>query len=253
MKMQYQQVTNTLSFDYIQTLDESSIQTFIALKKQELSILNDRLKVINDAKVAKANEKWLKQREIEIAKQQAAMLVEIEKEKLINIPQEDIEDSTTPSRVLIAWSIAKDEWGESIDYDDERFDKITHISQVKCEIEPKFGDILDFTGYRHYSWMFVGKDGKLLSASGNYDSHPYADAIESGVVVPVEISRYLEDPWNKYSSNVCVRAYELIYNSKIVQSYKNVPKNCLYTYLVNEYEQWELYAYKSGEEILLEK
>ena len=251
--MQYQQATNSLSFDYIQTLDESSIHTFVALKKHELSILNHRLKVINDAKAAKANEKWLKQREIEITKQQAAMLVEIEKEKLINIPQEDIEDSTTPFQVLSAWTIAKDDWGESIDYDDERFNKITHISQVECESEPKFGDILDFTGYRHYSWMFVGKDGKLLSASGSYDSHPYAGEIESGVVIPVEICRYLEDPWNKYKTNQCVRAYELIYNSKIVQSYKNVPKNCLYVYFMDEYEQWKLYAYKQGEEILLEK
>ena len=251
--MQYQQASNSLSFDYIQTLDESSIHTFIALKKQELSILNDRLKVINDAKVAKANEKWLKHREIEIAKQQAAMLTEIEKAKLINIPQEDIEDSTTPSQVLRAWSIAKDDWGESIDYDDERFDKITHISHVECESEPKFGDILDFTGYRHYSWMFVGKNGELLGPSGNYDCHCYSDNIECGVVVPADICKYLKDPWKKYSSIPCIQAYELLYNSKIVQSYKNVPKNCLYTYLVNEYEQWELYAYKPGEEILLEK
>lgn len=254
--MQYQQVTNNLSFDYVQTLDESSIHTFIALKNQELSILNDRLKVIKDAKTAKANAEYLKKREIEIAKEQAklqaALFAEIEKEKLINIPQEDIEDSTS-SQVLRAWTIAKDDWGNNIDPSDEDFQKITHISHVECESEPKFGDILDFTGYRHYSWMFVGKNGKLFHASGNYDCHCYSDNIEYGVVVPVEISRYLEDPWKKYSSNVCVQAYELTYNSKIVQSYKNVPKDCLYTYLLNEYEQWELYAYKPGQEILLEK
>ena len=254
--MQYQQVTNSLSFDYIQTLDESSIHTLIALKSQELSILNDRLKVIKDAKAAKANAEYLKKREIEIAKEQAklqaALLYEIEKEKRINIPQEDIEEST-PSQVLRAWSIAKDDWGNNIDPNNEDFQKITHISDVECECEPKFGDILDFTGYRHYSWMFVGKNGKLFHASGNYDCHCYSDNIEYGVVVPIEISRYLEDPWKKYSSNACVQAYELTYNSKIVQNYKNVPKDCLYTYLVNEYEQWELYAYKPGEEILVEK
>ena len=88
--------------------------------------------------------------------------------------------------------------------------------------------------------MFVSKDGKLLPPSGNYDCHPFADNIEYGVVVPIEISRYLEDPWKKYSSIECVQAYELPYNSKIVQSYKNVPKNCLYTYLVNECEMGTL-------------
>jgi len=241
-----------LSFDDVQTLDESSIHTLIALKKQELSMLNDRLKVIKDAKAAKANAEYLKQREIEIAKQQAEMLAQIDNEKLINIPQEDIKDSNTPARVLSAKVFIRDDDFNIIGYDGSR-NEINHISQVECECEPKFGDILDFTGYRHYSWMFVGKDGKLLDPSGNYDCHPFADNIECGVVVPIEICKYLEDPWKKYSSIECVQAYELPYNSKIVQTYKNVPKDCLYTYLVNEYQQWELYAYKPGEEILVEQ
>ena len=240
-----------LSFDDVQTLDESSIHTFIALKKQELSMLNDRLKVINDAKVAKANAQYLKQREIEIAKQQAEMLAHIDNEKRMLNFIFSIEQST-PAQVLSAKVIIRDDDFEIIGYDNDN-SEITHISEVECESEPKFGDILDFTGYRHYSWMFVGKDGKLLPPSGNYDCHQYADNIECGVVVPIEISRYLEDPWKKYSSIECVQAYELPYNSKIVQTYKNVPKDCLYTYLVNEYEQWVLYAYKPGEEILVEQ
>ena len=240
-----------LSFDDVQTLDESSIHTFIALKKQELSMLNDRLKVIQDAKVAKANAEYLKKREIEIAKQQAAMLAQIDNEKRMLNFIFSMEQST-PAQVLSAKVIIRDENFKIIGYDDDN-SEITHISEVECESEPKFGDILDFTGYRHYSWVFVGKDGKLLPPSGNYDCHQYADNIECGVVVPIEISRYLEDPWKKYSSIKCVQAYELPYNSKIVQTYKNVPKDCLYTYLVNEYEQWVLYAYKPGEEILVEQ
>ena len=240
-----------LSFDDVQTLDESSIHTFIALKKQELSMLNDRLKVIQDAKVAKANAEYLKKREIEIAKQQAAMLAQIDNEKRMLNFIFSMEQST-PAQVLSAKVIIRDENFKIIGYDDDN-SEITHISEVECESEPKFGDILDFTGYRHYSWVFVGKDGKLLPPSGNYDCHQYADNIECGVVVPAEISRYLEDPWKKYSSIKCVQAYELPYNSKIVQTYKNVPKDCLYTYLVNEYEQWVLYAYKPGEEILVEQ
>ena len=240
-----------LSFDDVQTLDESSIHTFIALKKQELSMLNDRLKVIQDAKVAKANAEYLKKREIEIAKQQAAMLAQIDNEKRMLNFIFSMEQST-PAQVLSAKVIIRDENFKIIGYDNDN-SEITHISEVECESEPKFGDILDFTGYRHYSWMFVGKDGKLLPPSGNYDCHQYADNIECGVVVPIEISRYLEDPWKKYSSIKCVQAYELPYNSKIVQTYKNVPKDCLYTYLVNEYEQWVLYAYKPGEEILVEQ
>ena len=238
-----------LSFDYVQTLDESSIHTFIALKKQELSMLNDRLKVIQDAKVAKANAEYLKKREIEIAKEQAAMLAQIDNEKrMLNFTMEQ----STPARVLTANIIIRDDEGEIVDWNLVS-SEITHISSVFTSREPKFGDIIDFTGYRHYSWMFVGKDGKLLAPSGNYDCHPYADNIECGVVVPAEISRYLEDPWKKYSSNECIQAYELPYNSKIVQSYKNVPKDCLYTYLFDyDSSEWQLYAYKPGQEILVE-
>lgn len=249
--MQLSQPENChLSFDYVQTLDESSIHTFIALKNQELSMLNDRLKVIQDAKLAKANAEYLKKREIEIAKEQAAMLAQIDNEKRMLNFIFSMEQST-PAQVLSAKVIIRDDNFKIIDYDNDN-SEITHISEVECESEPKFGDILDFTGYRHYSWMFVGKDGKLLPPSGNYDCHPYADNIEYGVVVPIEISRYLEDPWKKYSSIECIQAYELPYNSKIVQSYKNVPKDCLYTYLVNDCDEWELYAYKPGEEILVE-
>ena len=180
---------------------------------------------------------------------------EEEKEEDEVVLEEDnkMENSDIPSQVIRAWSIAKDDFGHNLHPSDEEFEKITNISHVICETEPKFGDILDFTEYRHYSWMFVGKNGKLFDVSGNYDWHCYSDNIECGAVVPVEITKYLEDPWKKYSSIKCVQAYELLYNSKIVQSYKDVPKNCLYTYLVNEYEMWELYAYKQGEEILVER
>lgn len=242
-----------LSFDDVQTLDESSIHTFIALKKQELSMLNDRLKVIQDAKVAKANAQYLKQREIEIAKQQAAMLAQIDNEKRMLNFNFKIEQST-PARVIRATVFIRDENFKIIGYDGSR-NEINHISQVECESEPKFGDILDFTGYRHYDWMFVGKDGKLLPPSGNYDCHPFADNIECGVVVPAEICKYLEDPWKKYSSNKCVQAYELPYNSKIVQTYKNVPKDSLYVYEMdydNTYD-WQLYAYQPGSKKLVIK
>ena len=171
-----------------------------------------------------------------------------------SIPECEIEDSNILPNIIPARIKNVLPNGE-IEYDDDIFEnKVTHISQTDLSIDDvKFGDILDFTGYRHYSWLYVGKNGSLETC--NYDTG-YSDVIEAGSTVPANITRYLKDPWKKYSSIECIQSYELTYDSKIVKSYKNVPKDCLYNYLNDPYEsgEWELCATnKYGEEQIIKR
>ena len=90
-----------------------------------------------------------------------------------------------------------------------------------------FGDIVDTSGYRHYSYEFVGKEGVLKNSSR--DENPDY-VIETGVTVPLEITRYLTDSLAKYKlGKNCVILYELPFWDKTVQKY-DVPENHLYEY-----------------------
>ena len=90
-----------------------------------------------------------------------------------------------------------------------------------------FGDIVDTSGYRHYSYQFVGKEG-ILKNSSRYDD--YSWNIEDGVIVPLEITRYLNDSLAKYKiGQNCIVIYELPFWDKTVQKY-DVPEKHLYEY-----------------------
>ena len=99
-----------------------------------------------------------------------------------------------------------------------------------CDLDGKhfnFGDIVDIEGYRHYSYRFVGKEG-VLKNSSRYDD--YSWNIETGVIVPLEITRYLTDSLAKYKlGQNCIVLYELPFWDKTVQKY-DVPEKHLYEY-----------------------
>lgn len=93
-----------------------------------------------------------------------------------------------------------------------------------------FGDIVDTDGHRHYGYQFVGKEG-VLKNSSRYDD--YSWNIETGVIVPIEITRYLTDSLAKYKiSKNCIVLYELPFWDKTVQKY-DVPEKHLYEYRFN--------------------
>ncbi len=91
----------------------------------------------------------------------------------------------------------------------------------------RFGDIVDTDGYRHYNYQFVGKSG-ILKNSTRYNDYRWN--IECGIIVPLEITRYLTDSLAKYKvGQNCVVIYELPYWDKTVQKY-DVPEDNLYEY-----------------------
>lgn len=139
------------------------------------------------------------------------------------------------------------------DEDDEDSRNVTHINQLNIDGTPKFGDILDFTGYRCYSWVFVGKNGKIERANSSIG---HVGDCERGVTVPLNICKYLKEPVKKYSNLSeltgnfhYITGYELNYEDKLVQDYvqhgSDVPLNCLYVYMcdASSIEDWTLYAY----------
>ena len=240
----------------IDNLDKKTISAMIFMKEQELSILKKKLNQIehyNRNELNKINEER-KRTAQEIKNQTRENQIKSEMEMIGSIPECEMEDSNILPNIISARIKTVLPNGE-IEYDDDIFEnKVTHISQTDLSIDDvKFGDILDFTGYRHYSWLYVGKNGSLETC--NYDTG-YSDVIEAGSTVPANITRYLKDPWKKYSSIECIQSYELTYDSKIVKSYKNVPKDCLYNYLNDPYEsgEWELCATnKYGEEQIIKR
>lgn len=250
----------TMKSNYTWTFDEPLLQKMISLKQEEikikqreLEVLNDKLQIIEDIKLEEMRKKNQKMYadQLENRKQNITDQIEYENTILNTIREEDMEDSNTPAKVLRAWIKNED---DDEDFDEDDTSNIIHINQLNIESEPKFGDMLDFTGYRHYSIKFVGKDGSVIS--NNYCTG-LDDNIECGLQVPADICRYLKDPWKKYQSNIdeCIGAFELPVNSKIVKGYKNVPENCLYTYLRNwDMGDWELTATdKNSQEVVLKK
>lgn len=232
--------------------DEKTIKNLIDDKKRELLELENQLKLLNDKNSEKAKQNYMNLQEqnnlLQIKKMETMINENIE----YKIIEEVMEDSITKPVIYTARVIKEDDDDDS---DNEDISNITNINQVEVDGTPKFGDILDFTGYRHYSWMFVGKNNKLIHSNGMYECHPFYDNIEAGAVVPQDICKYLRDPWKKYMSISEIQAYEVLYNSTIVQKYRNVPKNCLYVYMLDydESYDWELYAYKDNTEVKIEK
>ena len=69
----------------------------------------------------------------------------------------------------------------------------------------KEGDIVDATGYRHYSWKFVDKNGNFVLS----ERTDVLDHDEVGVTVPRSICSRLFDPVKKYSHLEPIVAYEI--------------------------------------------
>ena len=242
--------------EIIDDLDEKTLTNMINMKEKELNVLKKRLKKIAADNAKRNLEKYENDRKIKELKDRNERegKIKLEMEMIGSIPECEMEDSNILPNIIPARVKTVLPNGE-IEYDDDIFQNtVTHISQTDLSIDDvKFGDILDFTGYRHYSWLYVGKNGSLETC--NYDTG-YSDNIEAGSTVPANITRYLKDPWEKYFRIECIQSYEITYDSKIVQSYKNVPKDCLYNYLYDPYEssEWELCATnKYGEEQIIKR
>ena len=95
-----------------------------------------------------------------------------------------------------------------------------------------FGDIIDPTGYRHYHYTFVSKDGSLINTKR---SHYNVIDQEFGVTVPFDICKHLNDAVSKYKDftnkgNEIIVSFELSYHDTTVQKYK-VSENYLYEYV----------------------
>jgi hypothetical protein len=112
-----------------------------------------------------------------------------------------------------------------------------------------FGDIIDPTGYRHYSYTFVSKDGSLVNTNR---SHYNVIDQEFGVTVPFDICKHLDDAVSKYKKftvrgNEIIVSFELPYHDVTVQKYK-VPENQLYEYVLDfDLGVWNLWViYKDG-------
>jgi hypothetical protein len=159
------------------------------------------------------------------------------------------EDSNSKPQLLRA-TVKVDPDGHEDDKDSRN---VTHINQLNIEGTPKFGDMLDFTGYRCYSWVFVGKNGKIERANSSIG---HMGDCERGVTVPLNICKYLKEPVKKYSNLSeltgnfhYITGYELNYEDKLVQDYVKhgyeVPLNCRYVYMcdASSIEDWTLYAY----------
>ena len=141
-------------------------------------------------------------------------------------------------------------------YIDNVLEDVTNTSQLvnpddpEDRLECKFGDILDTTGYRHYGYRFVGKDGVIINTKRTHDM--VLDQ-EFGVTLPYEICKYLTDSVNTYKNvdgSRCIVVYELPFYDATVQKYKVQPGN-LYEYRRDEDygHDWDLYViYSDGSE-----
>ena len=198
----------------IDNLDKKTISAMIFMKEEELNVLKKRLKKIEVDNAKRNLEKYENERKIQQLKDknEREAKIKLEMEMIGSIPECEMEDSNILPNIISARIKTVLPNGE-IEYDDDIFEnKVTHISQTDLSIDDvKFGDILEFTGYRHYSLLYVGKNGSLETC--NYDTG-YSDVIEAGSTVPANITRYLKDPWKKYSSIECIQSYEITYDSK---------------------------------------
>jgi hypothetical protein len=141
-----------------------------------------------------------------------------------------INDYSTPKIHLITQgNLIKDEDGYCVE---------DIVSANELNIKVSFGDIIDTTGYRHYSYSFVDENLNLINTQRK-------DALDQEycVTLPLEISRYFRDTLKKYKSieeKTCILAYELPYWDKTVKTYQ-VPRNS--NYLYTYYFDYDLYEW----------
>ena len=229
--------------------NESVLRDLIFRKEEELKDLKLKLKNLQNKRIEKDNVK----RYEDIKKRNICIF-----EKYINAVKEwckdenaiyKMEDSDTKANII---EVSPDDDDEDIDEWMERIQNVSEFKEGECSSIPKFGDIIDFTGYRHYGMKFVGKEGKLIKTSLKYG---YGDDIEAGLQVPWEICMYLNNPLEKYKYLDFVVSFELCYNNLIVQAYKAVTLDKCYIYLHDfDYDEWQLISYDvNGNETVLSK
>tara|TARA_A100001011_G_C14179781_1_gene786316 strand:+ start:424 stop:1143 length:720 start_codon:yes stop_codon:yes gene_type:complete len=137
-----------------------------------------------------------------------------------------------------------EEYKNSDDFDYET--ELTNVNMFQQSIcnTINFGDIIDPTGYRHYSYTFVAKDGSLVNTNRHH--HNVIDQ-EFGVTVPFDICKHLSDAVSKYKhyivkGNEVIVSFELPYHDVTVQKYK-VPENHLYEYVFDyDTDIWDLWV-----------
>lgn len=202
----------------------SKTDELIESKKKELDNL------ITSKKELQKKQREIKKKIIDL-KSKNLLELEIKKElnNLLPIPIEEMEDNS-PAKMHhndTLDSTLKEEYKNipSWKWSSKMFNK---------KIE--FGDILDTTGNRHYGCKFVGKNGLLENTTRGNLGYMSIDP-EEGVVVPINISKYLTDTVSKYSNNKHIKKYldgtillyELPYHDVTVQKY-NVKKGQMYEY-----------------------
>ena len=105
---------------------------------------------------------------------------------------------------------------------------IEELNNAKyLNIKVSIGDIIDTTRHRHYGFTFVGPDLSLVNTI-----REDALEIESGITVPLSISRNFRDTIKKFKDfqiEGCIAAFELPYWDRTVKKY-NVPRNSNYLY-----------------------
>ena len=135
-------------------------------------------------------------------------------------------------------------------------DDVNCVNDVKERDILKEGDIVDSTGYRHYSWRFVDKNGNfVLSERDNVLDQ------EFGVTVPRIICSRLFDPIKKYSHLEPIFEYEISLHNAIWGYYKFPENGDNYIYTLRYYDEEGYYLHdpilwatkRDGSEFQLEK
>jgi len=230
--------------------NETVLKQLILRKEEELKDLKMKLKNIVNKRISEDNKKKY---EFELSMQRKYF------ENYINTINEcskdenstlyKMEESDRQANII---QVSPDDDDEDIDEWMERIQNVSEFKEGECSSIPKFGDIIDFTGYRHYGMKFVGKEGKLIKTSLKYG---YGDDIEAGLQVPWEICMYLKNPLEKYKYFDFVASFELCYNNLIVQGYKAATLDKCYIYLHDfDCDEWQLLSYDvNGNETVLSK
>ena len=220
----------------------------------EVEILQKIDQITNDIKNLKLeiDQKNILIKELENKKRQVRIPIDLKRNFEEKIRQENLMKKKLLNQIELSKSPLFTEM--------EANDECDFIEFYKdCDMDGKhfnFGDIVDTTGYRHYSYQFVGKEGDLKDSS-RYDRYDdYSWNIEDGVIVPLEITRYLTDSLAKYKlGKNCIVIYELPFWDKTVQKY-DVPENHLYEYrfdfdksdwIDDPNGQWDLWVIKNYE------
>ena len=207
-----------LKISKVDELIKSKKKDLVEIEKFRKDLVKESLKIVEKI------DKIKKERILKLA-------IEKETKNLITPPTEEMEDNcpaTIHYEDKLVSSFKEEYKDEDISY---------NLKDCKWfeENSFKFGDILDTTGNRHYGCKFVGKNGLLENTTRGNLGYMSIDP-EEGVVVPINISKYLTDTVSKYSNkhikkylDGTILLYELPYHDVTVQKY-NVKKGQMYEY-----------------------